>query len=283
MSAQPIGWDHPDTARWYARFQRRYARYRRANRELVAHAALRPGMRVLDVAAGDGGTAAAALPWLGRAGRVVCFEPAAAMRASGRRTVRDGRVRWTDAWPEASADAGERFDRVLCGAAMWQMLPLAGTFTRIFELVRPGGCLCFDVPALYLGEPDAPGGGRDPMLTELPSALVASVIAAGGATPGPALDREPDDAPPATFPEAADVEEALGAVGFRAVAWDFRIRLVQRAYRAWLRIPTTTDHLLVGKSAEERATLIDAAFASVDPSSWRWERWRGWTAWRPAV
>ncbi len=269
MSAGPIGWGHPDTARYYALFQRRFARYRQANRKLVAHARLGSGMRILDLAAGDGGTASAALARLGAAGRAVCFEPAPAMRALGERTLRDARVRWTAAWP----GPGERFDRVLCGAAIWQMLPLGETFARIFKLLRPGGCLCFDVPALYLGEPDEPGGGRDPRLLELPAALWT---AAGEPAPGPT-------ASPARPPDANGVDAALDTAGFRAARWSFRTRLGQRAYRAWLKIPPTTDHLLLGLSADERAERVDRAFASVDASSWRWERWRGWTAWRPAA
>jgi hypothetical protein len=31
----------------------------------------------------------------------------------------------------------------------------------------------------------------------------------------------------------------------------------------------------------ERARRIDAALRAVDRSSWKWERWRGWTAWKP--
>jgi SAM-dependent methyltransferase len=278
VSARPIGWDHPDTAHYYSLFQRRFARYRDANRRLVGHAGLAEGMRVLDVASGDGGTAAAALTRLGDAGSVVCFEPAAAMRALGRRALRDARVRWTAAWP----GPGERFERVLCGAAIWQLLPLAATLERVFGLLRPGGCLCFDLPASYLGEADDPGGGRDPMLVELPAALAAAVGGtppggtARGAAPGAgaSIERPPD---------VDGVDAALAAAGFRATRWTFRTRLGQRAYRAWLKIPPTTDHLLRGQSADERAGLIDRAFASVDAGSWRWERWRGWTAWRPAA
>lgn len=268
----PIGWDHPDTAHYYALFQRRYARYRHANRRLVAHADLHPEMRVLDVGAGDGGTAAAALGRLGSSGRVVCFEPANAMRALGERTLTDDRVTWTDAWPASS----RRFDRVLCGAALWQLLPLGPTLERIFELLRHGGCLCFDVPALYLGEPDAAGGGRDPLLLGIPRALASMP----DASPGWATSCRG-----ATFaapPDAAGVDAALTAAGFHGTRWSFRARLGQRAYRAWLKIPTTTDHLLLGLSADERARRIDRAFASVDADSWRWERWLGWTAWRPA-
>jgi SAM-dependent methyltransferase len=264
--ARPLGWDHPDTARYYARFQRRFARYRQANRRLVRHATLAPGMRVLDVAAGDGATAAEVLSRVGGDGAVLCLEPAACMRALGERRLRDARVTWTAAWPTEPGS----FDRIVCGAALWQLLPVARTLRTLFELLRPGGCLSFDIPALYLGEADAPGGGRDPLLLGVPAALAARIRPRchGGGSPGTTMD-------------VSTFEVWLAAAGFRADRWSFSIRLGQRAYREWLKIPPTTDALLIGLTADERSLLIDEAFATVDASSWRWERWLGWTAWRP--
>lgn len=273
--AAPIGWDDPDTARYYARFNRRHGRYRSANRVLVEHATLGSGMRVLDVGAGVGGTAAATLGRLGRAGSVVCCEPAAAMRALGERMLHDRRVRWTGTWPGDVTGAVRPFDRILCGAAIWQLAPLDATFRRMHALLRPGGCLCFNVPAAYLGEPDEPGGGGDPLLLSLPAAL---------ATECPEVGREP--ASPVTgedvIPDAAVVDELLASAGFRSGRWRFRARLRQSAYRDWLKIPPTTDRLLLGLTADERARRIDRAFRRVDPTSWRWEGWVGWTAWKPA-
>jgi SAM-dependent methyltransferase len=267
-----IGWDHPDTARYYARFQRRFARYRRANRRLVRHAALGPAMRVLDVAAGDGGTAAAALAALGARSRVCCFEPAGAMRALGMRTLEDRRVSWTERRPTEPGT----FDRVLCGAAIWQLAPLAETFRVFHALLRPGGCLCFNLPALYLGEPDPPGGGCDPLLIELPAALAAE-----GAVSGAADERtEPS---PDAAPDGPTIDTWLAWAGFQSTRWTLATRFTQRGYREWLKIPPTTDRLLVGRTADERALLIDRAFRRVDPHSWRWERWVGWTAWKPLV
>lgn len=279
MSATALGWDHPDTARYWARFQRRFARYRQANRHLVRHAALAPGMRVLDVAAGDGGTAAEVLSRVGGEGAVVCFEPAAAMRELGRRSLRDPRVTWTATWP-----AGEpSFDRVVCGAGIWQLKPLGETFRLLFHLLRPGGCLSFDVPALYLGAADPPGGGSDPWLMELPAAVAGERGAWSPEDEGSTATAPPDDrtGSPGSRPAIPAIDAGLSAAGFRARRWSFTLRFGQRAYREWLKIPPTTDRLLRGLTADERASLIDRAFGSVDPSSWRRERWFGWTAWKP--
>ena len=269
MIAPAIGWNHPDTARHYAQFQRRFSRYRQANQKLVQHAALAPGMKILDVGAGDGDTTAAALAHIGERGTVLCFEPANAMRALGKTSLTDHRVAWTSRWPVSPA----RFDRVLCGAAIWQILPLQTTFRKLFKLLREDGCFCFNIPALYLGKPDPPGGGRDPLLMELPASLATQASRLSSPTPGVSDNCE-------KLADSDSIDALLSAAGFQAQRWHFSMRLDQRAYREWLKIPPTTDHLLHGFNARERARLIDRAFESVDSSSWRWERWVGWTAWK---
>src|SRR5579862_6746951 len=92
--AMPIGWDHPDTARYYEAFCRWHARYTDANLALIAAAALRPGLRVLDLAAGTGRTAQAALE---HGTQLTCVEPAHAMRQVGESRV--PQARWLMAWP----------------------------------------------------------------------------------------------------------------------------------------------------------------------------------------
>lgn len=263
LAAHPIGWDDEATARYFEAFCVRHARYAEANQALVERADLRPGQRVLDLGAGIGGTAEAALSRIGETGRIVCAEPSAAMRSLGRRRVSDSRVEWQTEWP----GPGERFDRVLCGAGIWQMLPLEWTFARISGLLTTGGALVFNIPGLYLGQPDAPGGGDDPQLLELPALLARrSTLLAPAGLPG--------------LPDAAAIARLLGEAGLRPEPWGFRVRLIQAAYRDWLKIPLMTNYLLPDLDADERAARIDAAFTLVDPHSWRWEAWLGWTAWR---
>jgi hypothetical protein len=183
------------------------------------------------------------------------------MRELGEARLRDGRVAWTDELPRHGA-----YDRVLCGAGIWQLGPLGPTIVRLASLVAPGGALCFSVPALYLGEPDDPGGGRDPLLLELP-ALVAN-----GRTP------QADPAEPLPAPDG--VEALLAGAGLRPVRYALRRRVTQGELRDWLKIPVLTDALLPGADPDERGRTIDAAYRRADPASWRWERWLGWTAWK---
>jgi len=211
------------------------------------------------VAAGIGGTAEAVLSRLGPDGRVVCVERAAAMRERGAARVRDSRVSWRGDLPETT------FDRVLVGAAIWTMLPLAETLAGLAARVAPGGALALDLPAAYLGEPDEPGGGDDPWLAALPDAL-----AEGRALP---------DAAPWDLPDAEGLAALLRDAGLRPERWEIRTRFTQAAYRDWLKLPPVSDRLLAGVEPEERAALVDGAFERVDPDSWRWERWAGYTAW----
>lgn len=253
-----IGWDHPDTARFYESFCRRHPRYRVANESLIAHADIPRHGRVLDVASGTGRTAEAALKRMGARGRVTCLEPAEAMRSAGSRRLRDARLLWVSDWPQ------ERYDCVLCGAAIWQMTPLEETFRRVAARLAGGGRFAFNIPALYLGRPDAPGGGRDPYLLELPALVAAGRVPAAEAKPGLG---------------APEVEAALAAAGFRAERWHLRQPFTQQALRDWLKIPVLTDALLPELDAAGRARRVERAYGSADPFSWRWEAWYGWTAW----
>jgi SAM-dependent methyltransferase len=259
-----MSWNDPATARSYERFYRSHDRYRRANQALIRHAALAPGLRVLDVGAGAGGTTELALRRLGKEGRVVCVEPSTAMAALGSARVRDTRVRWTERLP----DPPQVFDRILCGAALWLLGPLEEALNVLRQRLAPGGALCFNIPALYLGERDSPGGGTDPLLLS----MWARLVEMRGSRPRGAAAAH-------RLPDADGVGACLVALGLEPVPWRTRIRFTQAAQRDWLEIPPVSKGVLAGVSADERTRMLDTAWKSVDPQAWRWEAWRGWTAW----
>ncbi len=254
------GWDDAATVEYYEAFCRSFSRYAIANRALVKHAQLAEGHRVLDVAAGTGRTAEMILGAVGESGSVVLVEPAGAMRRVGQRRVADARVTWRAAMPHPQ----KHFDRILCGAGIWQFPSLAETVRDWAKRLAPGGALVFNMPALYVMEPDLPGGGEDPGLTALPALLMKGQAAVAAGKPM----------------RATDVDAALRAAGLRARRWRFRLKLTQAAYAAWLKIPVTTEGMMPGVASEERARRIDAALTMVHRTSWKWERWIGWTAWK---
>jgi len=257
-----IGWDDPRTVARYEAFCAAHDRYEVANAALVRAAALAPGLRVLDVGAGTGGTAACVLAATGGQVALTCVEPARAMREAGARRLGAGSVTWSASLP---AEAGG-FDRVLAGAAIWQLTPIAESLRRLAGLLAPGGALVFDVPALYVGEPEGPGGGADPMLLGMPAWL-------GRGRTSKATAGEP-------IPRAEAMTRLLDALDLRVEIWSFEVRLTQAMYRDWLKIPVILEPLLGDVEPEARDGLIDEAFAASDASSWRDERWIGWTAWR---
>lgn len=264
------GWDDPATATRYRQFEQCHGRYLRANAALARHAALRPRLKLLDLAAGTGGTTLALLPALGAHAEVHCVEPAAAMASAGRaRLGDDRRVRWLRTLDEADGD----YDRIVCGAALWQWPDTAALLQTLAARLRPGGALVFNVPAAYLGQPDGPGGGNDPLLTALHAALCRRYPVQA---PGPPVT------PSTAARTAADIEVALRAAGLQARAWQHRQRLTQAAWCAWMKLPVLTESLWPGVTAEARDRRIDEVAATLDPKSWRPERWLGWTAWKPA-
>jgi SAM-dependent methyltransferase len=262
------GWEDPETAAYYEAFCRSHSRYVRANHALVAHAHIAPGMRVLDVAAGTGRTAEVALRSLGESGRVLCFEPLAGMRAEGMARVTDNRVSWSAVLP----DAGESFDRILCGASIWLLHPLSETFLILAGLLCSGGALCFNIPALYLLEADKPGGGSDPWLLSLPELLFAR---SNSTSFGQLI--EPQVPAPLSH---GSIATWLNTAGLRARDWSFRVRMTQIEYASWLKIPVLTEHMLGELTPKARAERIGEVLRSVDCLSWKWEQWRGWTAWK---
>ncbi len=262
MSLQ-LGWDHPDTVRYFEEFCRCHARYRNANRGLARHAQIRKEHRILDFGAGTGRTAEAALTYLGPTGAILCIEPAEAMRAVGMARMHDPRISWGARVP---MDA-ESWDRVLCGAAIWQLDPLQKWLRRFARILKPAGALCFNIPSLYLGEAEQPGGGTDPLLLFLP-AILSERRTSPPPQSGVALRTAPQ------------IDEMLRLAGLIPERWQIRARFSYSAYRDWLKIPVNTEGMFAGLPADARAALIDDAFTKVDPQSWRWEKWTGWIAWK---
>lgn len=247
------GWDHPLTAARYEEFCERHERYSLANAALVEAARIEPGHRVLDFAAGTGRTTEQILPRVGARGSVVAVEPAHFMRELGRARVVD-RVSWS-----AEIPRNLRVDRVVCGAALWQVEELPSLLERFGSLLGDDGLLGFTEPALYLGYPDRPGGGDDPELTQMLHVLASGRSRSVEAT-RPAVDRD-------------TLEGWLRESGFSPEFRHFEIRFTQAMLRDWLRIPVITDALLGDLDLDARDHRIEAAYEAVDPESFRWEGW----------
>jgi hypothetical protein len=167
------GWDHADTVRYYEAFNRRHTRYRTANRALVRHAQLRPGCAC---------SISPPAPGAPRRLRSTSSVPTAASIASSRRR-RCARRECRSSTPGCAGlrtlNPPARDTSASCAARpSGKCAERRACIRTLAERLAPGGALCFDIPAAYVGEPDPPGRGPDPLLTELPAALAR--LGAGG-------------------------------------------------------------------------------------------------------
>lgn len=248
-------WNHPVTAERYRIFTERHDRYRFAAEALVNAAGIAPGHKVLDVAAGIGCTSLACLEKLGTRDMVTAVEMADAMRRAGEARTRGLPIDW-----QAVLPAGQVFDRVTCGAALWAMGPAETVIEELAAFVAPGGLLAVSLPAAYLGEADAPGGGTDPWLTAIAEALSRLN-----------LGKPPPEAPPPL------TEDRLGKIfqdqGLSMSRTSVVHHLTQEAYCDWMTLPPVNDILLGKLDPEERPAVVAEVARDLDPASWRWESW----------
>lgn len=248
-------WNHPVTAERYRLFTERHDRYQIAARALVRAARVAPGHRVLDIAAGIGCTALACLEQLGDGDVVTAVEASDAMRQMGEVRTRGRAVDWCAAPPE-----GQQFDRVICGAAIWALGPVSEVIGGMSDQVAREGALAVSLPAAYLGEADAPGGGTDPWLTALTAALAELDLGNPPGTVPPPLSEK-------------SLTQAFLDHGFTPSRSSTRLRLTQEAYRDWLALPPVNDTLLGKVPPEDRPAILARWAESLDLSSWRWESW----------
>jgi len=254
-------WDDPWTPIYYEAFCRDHARYRLANEALIGHACLAPGMRVLDLAAGTGRTAEAAMQTM-MSGEIVCVDPSAPMRTEGQRRLGALPIEWRSDLPVDTS-----FDRILCGAGFWQLDP-EKEWSRLPGLLKPSGAICFNVPALYLLEPNGPDADSWPF------DLVAHLIEGRGASPA-------NESRTASAPlTAARIERWLANAALAVEAWEFFVPLTPRDYADWLKIPAVNRDMMPELTPPQRADRIETALATLTSGSPTLERWRGWTAWK---
>jgi demethylmenaquinone methyltransferase/2-methoxy-6-polyprenyl-1,4-benzoquinol methylase len=102
----------------------------------LGRAGLRPGMRVLDVAAGTGAVTRAAITLVGPSGFVTGVDPSSGMLAQARAKLP---VPLSQGVAEALPFRAGAFDFVTMGYALRHVVDLRGTFAEYLRVLRPGG------------------------------------------------------------------------------------------------------------------------------------------------
>lgn len=125
-------------------------------RQTVQRAAVRPGMRVLDLAGGTGDLAAAFAPRVGERGRVIVCDINASMLAVGRDRLLDqglaGNIDFVQADAEALPFPDEHFDRITIAFGLRNVTRKERALAEMHRVLKAGGRLL----VLEFSQPVAP-------------------------------------------------------------------------------------------------------------------------------
>lgn len=127
-----------------------------SNRRLAELAQLRRGMRVLDLGAGTGLTARAALEQVETGLSLHLLDRSAASIAEARSHLGSQAATYHVADASAAAEVvGQKLDRVLCNLALWYFTEPERVLRTLRSAMKPTGRLCFTLLGSYFNT----GGG----------------------------------------------------------------------------------------------------------------------------
>lgn len=115
--------------------------------DLIRHASLRPGERVLDVACGTGIVARLASEQVGADGHVAGLDVNSGMLAVARSAASDGSsIDWTEASAESMPFADGAFDVLFCQMGLQFMPDREAALREMRRVLAPGGRFVINVP-----------------------------------------------------------------------------------------------------------------------------------------
>jgi ubiquinone/menaquinone biosynthesis C-methylase UbiE len=199
-------------------------------RRLVDWCGLRPGQRVLDIAAGRGAVTAPAALAVGPRGAVLAVDNAPRMLralAADHRNIPQLATSVMDAHRLGARDAC--FEVVTCGFAFHFLDEPQRAITEAHRVLRPGGLLAFSQPAADqpLGSDGEPGRQRDDRWDFYRELMTDMAGRADEAT-----NPDPFTPPPRPLPEIC-TEAGFTVIEQRTVRASFAIRDPQH-YWAWI-------------------------------------------------
>lgn len=146
MSRNKKTWDTKENAEAYDGYARNFPMYRDTSRDLVEIAGIKPGMVVVDLAAGTGVTTQAILERIDEYSNVILVDQAEEMLNKAREKFPTASIKFVVSQAEELDEkVDELVDMVICNSAFWQM-KAKSTFRAVSNILKDGGIFAFNLP-----------------------------------------------------------------------------------------------------------------------------------------
>jgi ubiquinone/menaquinone biosynthesis C-methylase UbiE len=246
-------WLEAETARRYQIFAQQTTMYQELSRTMVELAALRPGLRVLDLGCGTGVTTQAVLLALGKQGRVTALDISEPMLAVARQQVDSPQVTFLQ------ADAGQfathlaaPVDRVVCNSVFWQFRHKPRVMAELRRVLDQEGLFVFNAPEPYF------------IFKHIPRSAKVSILFEQLAAERHGVGRQ----------DMRTIELFLNNHGFELVKTRLleRVRTAEESY-LFMQLPVATAWMDPPLTYETRLALLEEAWQAADPEQSGKQRW----------
>ncbi|WKZ26627.1 MAG: class I SAM-dependent methyltransferase [Candidatus Paceibacterota bacterium] len=147
MSKYRISWNTKENANAYDKYATGFSMYKNTSRDLVKISDVKPGMTIIDLAAGTGATTQEIINAVGDNVRIIAIDQAEAMVKKAQEKFKNRKnMKFIVAEAENLCKVvKEPVDVVICNSAFWQMR-IKTTFRNISDILKDDGLFAFNLP-----------------------------------------------------------------------------------------------------------------------------------------